>query len=100
MTDAYVAFADRLVRPVYDTPINGINDTLNEKLSPASPTTDESSAAPENTTLVLVTFASGAGFVAIGDTPTATTSDRYVPEGVPTIFECHEGDKVSVLDVV
>lgn len=36
--------------------------------------------------------------VAIGKTPTATTSDMYMPHGVPEYFSINPGEKVSAIE--
>ena len=38
-------------------------------------------------------------YVAIGASPTATTSSMIIPGGVSEIFKCNPADKVSVLQV-
>lgn len=38
-----------------------------------------------------------AAFVKIGKSPTATTSDMYMPAGIPEVFQIGEGEKVSAV---
>ena len=42
-------------------------------------------------------IATSACFIAIGKSPTATTSDIYVPADKPEIFICFPGEKVSAV---
>ena len=40
-----------------------------------------------------------AGFVKIAPSPTATTTDIYMPANVPEYFACNVGDKVSAIQL-
>ena len=40
-----------------------------------------------------------AGHIAIGAAPTATTSNVYMPAGIPEYFQVREGEKVSAIQV-
>jgi hypothetical protein len=40
-----------------------------------------------------------AAFIKIGNSPTATTSDVYMPAGLPEIFQISPGMKVSAVQV-
>ena len=48
-------------------------------------------------TQVIRVVLTSAGFVAIGASPTATTSDMYMPAGVPEYFIVRPGQKVSAV---
>ena len=40
-----------------------------------------------------------AAYVVIGSSPTATTSDVYMPAGLPELFKINPGEKVSAVQV-
>lgn len=40
-----------------------------------------------------------AGHIKIGAAPTATTSDIYMPAGIPEYFSVREGEKISAIQV-
>lgn len=52
--------------------------------------------AGTNTVRVVVT---SAAFIAFGTSPTATTSDVYVPANVPEYFHVNPGEKASAVQV-
>lgn len=53
-------------------------------------------AVGSQTRLVKITLTT-AGFVAIGQAPTATTSDMYMPAAVPDYYVIAPGEKVSAI---
>ena len=54
-------------------------------------------AVGSQTYAVRVALVTLAGFVKIGDSPTATTSDVYMPAGLPEYFTITPGQKVSAI---
>lgn len=40
-----------------------------------------------------------AAFIKIGKSATAVADDTYMPAGVPAIFQCFEGERVSAIQV-
>lgn len=50
-------------------------------------------------TTAIRVVATSAAYIAIGAAPTATTADVYISAGIPEVFSCNPGEKVSAIQV-
>lgn len=82
------------------TPINGVQALFpNTHQSAAYTGTAGVITNPVKGRIVRVVCTSAA-YVKVGDSPTATTSDVYVPADCPEYFRIQPGQKVSAVQVV
>ena len=76
--------------------VNGRLGTTQVKAYTTSAAIDNAVGAQTRMVRVVVT---SAAHIAIGTSPTATTSDPYMPANVPEVFLINPGEKVAAVQV-
>jgi len=96
MADAYICYSSGITSPAFRQVINGPLPISNAKLTSSGASTVDS-AAPAETVFAVVTLSGGGGFVNVG--ATAATTDRYLPEGIPSVVTMVAGETLAFINL-